>query len=148
MASSPALVTALTDTLASLYALYFRAHSAHWNVEGSQFVSLHAFFGDIYEDTFASIDAIAEDIRQLQSLAPSDLSTLLAQNGPMTTVTATTDAKTLLTEVDRRNTLVLSKLHAAYAVAEPVDEGIANFLQDRLRAHHKWAWQLQALLKG
>lgn len=146
MASS--LTALLRSYIANLYTLYYRAHSAHWNIEGAAFVSLHSFFGALADDTYGSIDTFAEVIRQQNELMPGSFTDLLKEGGEVSTVATTGDPKMLLTECQIRNNMVLSKIHAALSVAEKTDAGIANLLQDRLAAHHKWAWQLRSLLKG
>lgn len=133
------LATSLTDLIAGLYQLYLVAQSAHWNVTGPQFVSMHKFFGDLYDDTFDSIDGFGEALRQHGYLAPSEIAAKIA---------ATTDAKEWLTAAEDANASVLEMLQAAYDAAEDAkDCGLSNYVQDRLLAHRKWQWQLVALME-
>ena len=134
-----ALATTLTDLIANLYQLYLVAHSAHWNVTGPQFVSLHQFFGTLYEDTFGSIDGFAEGLRQHGYLAPSDITAK---------TTATTEADAWLKAAEDANAEVLTLLQATYDAAEAAQDcGLSNYTQDRLLAHRKWQWQLVALME-
>ena len=48
----------LKIAFADTYAFYVKAQNYHWNVEGVLFKQLHAFFEEIYEDVFGSIDSI------------------------------------------------------------------------------------------
>lgn len=143
-----AFVTASQQLMADLYALYFRAHSAHWNVEGPFFGPLHDFFGKIYDDVFTSIDTVAEGLRFHKFYVPATLRTmskttnvadiLIDDGNPMRHLQAVLDA----------NTLVLTSLHAAFNATEAIsDVGLANFFQDRIMQHDKWAWQLRSHLK-
>ena len=66
-----ALVGALRELLGNVYGMYFRAHSAHWNVEGPNFAEYHGFLGTFYEAVFDQTDAIAEHIRALGSYPPT-----------------------------------------------------------------------------
>ena len=64
------LVDSLKKLQANAFQMYAQAHGYHWNVEGMLFKELHAFFLEIYEDVFDSIDPIAENLRKLDSTAP------------------------------------------------------------------------------
>lgn len=147
MADSAKLIVALKQLLAHSYVMYFRAHSAHWNVVGGQFITLHGFFGDIYSDIFGSIDRVAEAIRQHNEYAPVDLSALLKSGSSQEKVTAGGSGPALLAELRELNTKLMK--HLAYtrtAAEEAGDFGLANFIQDREAVHLKWDWQLKALL--
>ena len=59
------LNTSLKIVMANTYAMYFKAHGFHWNVEGKDFSQFHDFFSGIYQELFAAVDTIAEEIRAL-----------------------------------------------------------------------------------
>lgn len=63
----------LKTVLATTFAFYLKAHKFHWNVMGSDFAQQHEFLGDLWEETFAAIDPIAESIRTLGEFAPGSL---------------------------------------------------------------------------
>ena len=48
---------------ANTFLMYFKAHSYHWNIEGSDFPQMHEFFGDLYDEIYGSVDKFAEEIR-------------------------------------------------------------------------------------
>jgi starvation-inducible DNA-binding protein len=64
----------LKQLLASNFAYYLKAHYFHWNVEGSDFVQYHTYFGDLYGELWGAVDTIAEHIRILGVYAPGSLS--------------------------------------------------------------------------
>lgn len=64
---------ALKVVLADSFVMYFRAHSYHWNVEGSNFGEMHGFFGGIYEEMHGTVDVWAEYLRTLNEYAPASL---------------------------------------------------------------------------
>jgi len=141
----------LSDTLkkviADSYVLYFKAHSFHWNVEGSDFAQYHDFLGNFYEDVYGAIDSYAELVRTLDQYAPTSLSRLLSLSS-LSEMSSIPDAKGMLTELKRDNDMFLAVLVAAYDEAEKASEfGISNFLQDRIQAHEKHAWMLRAITK-
>ncbi len=43
------LISQLRTILGTKFALYFKAHSYHWNVEGPDFPEYHGFLGDFYD---------------------------------------------------------------------------------------------------
>ncbi len=46
--------------LANLAVLNAKLHNIHWNVEGKEFMQVHKFTEEIYEDLFEKLDEIAE----------------------------------------------------------------------------------------
>ena len=153
MAHEPAeraLIQCLEPLIGNLFAMYARAHGAHWNVEGPWFPVLHGFFGSLYEDVFGSIDHFAEALRQHRAYAPCGLDELFdlgtLPEGPKFDCA---DPRDLLGELQRMNTALMAALSEARDCADAArDFGLSNFIQDREAAHLKWDWQLRAMLKG
>jgi starvation-inducible DNA-binding protein len=141
------LVKALKTAMADVVTFYFMAHGYHWNVEGQDFSQYHSLFADIYEDAYGSLDPLAENIRKLDDYAPFSLQKFI----DLRTVefkdvdpTPKAMAKSLL----KANETVLETIGAAFKAADSADEqGIANFLAERIDMHNKWAWQLRASTK-
>ena len=69
------LIDGLKKLQANVVSMYAQSHGYHWNVRGMLFKEIHAFFLEIYEDVFDSIDPISENIRKLGVMAPFGLST-------------------------------------------------------------------------
>lgn len=144
---TPDLAEELNELLANVFALYFKAHSAHWNVTGPDFAEYHELFAEIYDDVYGSIDPLAENVRKLgkptfTNLAALVLSSEFGLNDP-----ATTDARELAKDLRDSNTALLEEIAEALICAGMHNQqGIFNFLADRQDAHQKWAWQLSASL--
>ena len=142
--SSP-LTESLNNLLSNTAVLYFSSHRAHWNVEGVDFREYHDLFGEIYEDTYDSIDPIAESIRKL-----GDFPIALGDAEDMSSYeddSATTDARELATDIYEKNKMYLEMVKEAFNVANDSNEqGIANLLAGRIEMHEKWDWQLRASL--
>ena len=49
--------------LANLAVLNTKLHNLHWNVEGKQFMRVHNFTEDLYNDFFEKYDEVAEMIK-------------------------------------------------------------------------------------
>lgn len=138
------LHNSLKIVLADTFTMYFRTHSYHWNVIGPNFSEYHAFFGSLYEELFGAVDLIAEQIRAVNSFAPSSL-------GRLKELTRIEEADTIPTAermfqvLINDNNIVLDSLKQAFDLAEKNEElGLANFLQDRMDIHKKHGWMLRA----
>src|ERR1700674_5315264 len=73
-----AVVIELTKLLADEFVLYTKTRNAHWNVEGTDFHSMHVFFEQQYEQLDETMDSVAERIRQLGHYAPATLQSFLS----------------------------------------------------------------------
>lgn len=136
----------LKELLADVVVFYFRAHGAHWNVKGSDFSEYHALFNEIYEDVYGSIDPIAENLRKLGSLAPFRLSEF-AMMSELVDAVPGQDPMALARDLLNANDIVLDQISDSFDCATMCgQQGIANFLADRMDKHQFWKWQLTASL--
>ena len=137
----------LKTLLATNFAYYLKAHQFHWNVEGTNFGELHDFFQGIYEDAYSALDPTAEYIRYLGEYAPGSLErfTELSEIAGQIKIPR---ARLMLEELYANNDQMLDILNACFASAnEENQQGIANFIAERLSAHGKYRWQLTSYLK-
>jgi starvation-inducible DNA-binding protein len=137
----------LKQLLSTQYSFVIKAQFFHWNVEGPDFGQLHEFFGNIYEDVYGAIDPTAEYIRVLDDYAPgsferfTELSLIQGQ-------IKVPRARLMIQELLADNQVVVDLLNRCFAAADQEDqEGIANFLAERIDAHGKHAWMLRSYLK-
>ena len=138
----------LKTLLATEYAFVIKAQNFHWNVEGPDFQQLHTFFGNIYEEVYGnSIDQTAEYIRTLDQYTPgsferfAEMSLVLGQ-------TKIPRASLMIEELLTDNETVIDLLNQCFASAEEENqEGIANFIAERIDAHAKHAWMLRSFTK-
>jgi len=141
------LADSLKILLATNFAYYLKAHGFHWNVEGPDFSELHGFFQEIYEDAYSAIDPTAEYIRYLGEYSPASFERF----GELTEISGQTKiprARLMLEELKANNDQMLDLLNRCFAEANDANEqGIANFIAERLSAHGKYRWQLTSYLK-
>ena len=141
------LADSLKILLATNFAYYLKAHGFHWNVEGPDFSELHGFFQEIYEDAYSAIDPTAEYIRYLGEYSPASFERF----GELTEISGQTKiprARLMLEELKANNDQMLDLLNRCFAEANDANEqGIANFVAERLSAHGKYRWQLTSYLK-
>jgi starvation-inducible DNA-binding protein len=141
------LIVALKKVLADTFVMYYKAHSYHWNVEGSNFPQYHSFLNDLYEEIFAAVDDIAEHIRQIDGYAPTSLPELKSYS-MISEDEDVVSAMSMMNRLIDANNLVLASLMMAYQAAEQATEiGLSNFLQDRVAAHQKHGWMLKSITK-
>lgn len=67
----------LLKTFSNENVILYKSLSYHWNVEGYNFLSLHQFLKEIYENFFENLDEMAEKIRQCGFYIPNDLNKIL-----------------------------------------------------------------------
>ena len=142
------LADSLKILLATEYAFSLKSQQFHWNVEGPDFAQLHEFFGDLYEEVYNnSIDRTAEYIRALGDYAPgsyerfSELTIIKGQ-------TKIPRARLMIEELLANNDQLLELLNETFAVAEQENQqGIANFIAERIDAQQKHGWMLRSFLK-
>lgn len=133
--------------LASSHSLYLKAANFHWNVEGPDFAQYHEFLGDFYQEIYTTQDTIAEYIRALDVYAPGGLTRfaeltliqdVVGQMSPPEQFAA------LL--VDSRKLLDYLNVTFTVAVTEN-QQGIANFIAERIDAMQKHNWMIRSILK-
>ena len=140
------IVDTVAEALSNSVVMYFKAHGFHWNVMGSDFAQFHDFFQQIYEDVYSSIDPLAEILRKMGSLAPYKLSEFMSMSDVQDSSVGT-NALGMVADLRVANLVTLESLVDAFNVANAQNEqGVANFLAERIDMHQKWNWQLTSYL--
>jgi len=135
----------LKQVQATTFAFAQKAQYYHWNVEGADFVQYHDFLGELYAETVAAVDTIAELVRTIKAYAPGahrmlmDLSIIKDDD-------TVPEAMEMMSRLRDDNALLLDALRVCYQTAEDERQiGISNFLQDRVQAHEKHGWMLRSI---
>lgn len=137
------LEQALKVVLANTFAFYLKCHAFHWNVEGENFVQYHAFLKDLYEETWAAVDGIAENIRTLDMYAPGSFKRF-AELSQIKDQVMVPRAELMFEELLLDNRTVLDSLQTAFELSND-HLGVQNFIQDRITAHEKHGWMIRAI---
>lgn len=142
----------LTDNLkvllASSFALYLKGANFHWNVEGPDFPQYHEFFGKFYSEVYDSIDKTAEYIRALDNYTPAsftrfkELTIIEDQVGGINAIMMFEE---LLADCEEMIAFLMQLFDEATAERQ---QGIANFLAERMDAFQKHAWMIRSILKS
>ena len=139
----------LKQLLANMFIMYFKSHSYHWNIEGSNFKQYHDFFGDLYSSLHASVDTIAEQIRALDVYAPISLEDLYSAKTISEDIAKPVGPKEMFNNLLIVNGEVLKSLKVLFDTASTEDnQGLADFASGLLDTHAKHAWMLKSFSKS
>jgi starvation-inducible DNA-binding protein len=132
---------------ASTAVFAIKTQNFHWNVEGSNFPQYHKLFDDIYGEVYGSLDRCAEFIRVLDAFAPASLiryrELSVIEDQPKIP-----RAELMVAELYQDNQRMVELLKEAFTCANDCNEqGIANFIAERLDAHGKHGWFLRSILR-
>lgn len=122
------LTAVLSDTLSA--SLFLR--TAHWNVEGSDFFPLHAFYGEQYELFDENADTLAERILALGSYARPQIDLRDPSDG---------DPAQVIKVIAANRDLLEEARAAAASAGDAVTE---NMLLPWIEARDKALWMLKA----
>ena len=141
------LIEQLRTILGTNFGLYFKIHSYHWNVEGSNFVEYHKYLGKLYTQIFNNTDLIAEKLRMLETYAPVSL-TRMKEFSDIEEDVSVLEANQMFQNLIVANDRYIIHLRAGIVAAEAANEpAIGNFLQDILDQHQKHGWFLKSITK-
>lgn len=59
----------LNKYLANIAIMIFKLHSLHWNMVGKEFVQLHLYTEEVYDELFLYFDAVAE-LQKMNGVTP------------------------------------------------------------------------------
>jgi len=142
------LTTAIKVLLANTTVMYYKAHQFHWNVEGIEFTQYHEFFGDLYIDVYNSVDPIGELLRKLDEYAPVSIDELYKYKTLEEETTRVVLLSDILSSLIKANEEVLASLNKVFTIANSEkQQGVCNFIADRIDTHQKHAWFLRASAK-
>lgn len=140
------LIEAMKKVLAESFAFRLKAQYFHWNVEGPDFHQYHEMFGKLYEEVDAAVDDVAEHIRALDSYSPGSFSRFIELSS-IKDETLIPPTIGMVTKLYTDNNLLLASLKNARNIADELGEnGIVNFLEERIDVHQKHRWMLKATL--
>jgi starvation-inducible DNA-binding protein len=138
------LISQMKVILASSFSFYLKTQNYHWNVTGPNFAQYHNFFGDLYEEVWASLDTTAEEIRKLGSFAPGSLSRYI-DISRIEDETNVPEASVMFRRLALDNDKLIDLLYMARGTAEKVKAaGTLDYIESRIGVHEKHAWMLKS----
>lgn len=141
------LVDDLKTLLATSFAYSLKTANYHWNIEGEDFIAFHPWLGELYGDVYGTVDRLAEYIRTLQAYTPASL-IRFQELSKVKDQIEVVQYPVIFEQLLNDTMLLINMLNTTFdsAVAER-QQGIANYMAERLDAMQKYAWQLRATLK-
>jgi len=138
------LADALRRVLADTFVMYVHAHGAHWNITGDGFPQYHSFLGDLYGELWGALDGVAEEMRAINVTAPATLPAIYAAS-KIPDKDPGSAWNNIRAQLANENAVLIAGLGEAFAAATEVNnQGVCNFLADRLDKHAKHGWMLNA----
>ncbi|MFK7850427.1 MAG: Dps family protein [Akkermansiaceae bacterium] len=139
----------LNQVVADCYGLLGQLHVAHWNVEGTDFLTLHQMFQTQYEELFVAIDDIAERVRALGKYSEGGVKRLAEMSNVEEVPSASAmSAKDFVSSVLVANeTVIEALLKARDLAADSNDRETEDLMIGRMQVHQKAVWFLKSYLK-
>ncbi len=141
------VTASLRGVLADTFVLYAKTHGFHWNVVGSDFSQLHAFFEEQYRALWDSLDELAERIRALGELAPASLSEMQASHSLKESSGQPTAKEMLKQLLDGHEGVIKSVRKTLETAEKGGDEVTVDLMVERLTYHEKTSWMLRSHLE-
>lgn len=139
----------LNKLLANEFLLYAKTRNAHWNIEGSDFHSMHMFFESQYKQLDEMIDSIAERVRKLGHYITGTLKQYLQLTHLTEYAEYNNDSISFIKELleNHESIIVFLRGNINTFASEFNDAGTSDFITGLMEDHETMAWMLRAHLK-
>ena len=144
-----AVTEILSKALADEFLLYTKTRTAHRNIEGPDFHSMHKFFEDQYNQLDETMDDVAERIRSLGHYAPATLAAFLSLTHLSEKSRGKNDSQGFIKELlaDHEGIIITLRENINKIGNDYHDMGTSDFITGLMEIHEKMAWMLRAHLK-
>lgn len=138
----------LSHILADEFVLYTKTRNAHWNIEGSNFHSLHTLFESQYNEIAEIVDTVAERIRILGNYAPATLKQFLALTQLKEQTRKNNDNINFIKDllVDHETIIAHIRIKIEHIEEQLKDAGTVDLLAGLIAYHEKVSWMLRSHL--
>ena len=142
-------MTKLNTYLANLAVLNIKIHNLHWNIVGSQFVSVHEYLESEYDKAGERLDEVAELIRISGEFPVANLKEYLE----ISTIKEIETSKEV--SIKEALEIVLSDIklqkELALEIRKEADEAdnfpVANVMENHIEDYNKQIWFVESSLK-
>lgn len=138
----------LQEYLANLNVLSAKLHNIHWNVVGKQFMEVHKFTEEVYDEMFENLDAVAELLKMKEETPLSTMADYL-ENASIKEIKAKNFSIDESLEIIREDMKSMKKLATEIrnlADEEGDFETVAIF-EDYVAYYSKNIWFLNSMMK-
>ena len=139
--------TLLNQYVADLHVFNAKLHQLHWNVVGLQFVSIHKYTEELYENVFEKFDEAAEILKIQGDVPLGRVSDYLKVSQIEELETANYSVDFVVKEVKKDLSYLkdlVSKIRAS--AAETDDFETVNVAEDHISYYSKQLWFLAAMI--
>ena len=144
---SEKIVASLNQLLANYHVHYQKLRNFHWNVTGGDFFDLHEKFEELYDESFANIDLIAERIRVF-GMTPYSLMKVYLEKADIKEVGTDLSSKEMVEEVLRDFQMLVDSMdECAIKVADLGDKATEDMLVAFIKSLELHHWMLTSFLK-
>ena len=142
-------MTKLNTYLANLAVLNIKIHNLHWNIVGSQFVSVHEYLESEYDKAGERLDEVAELIRMSGEFSVANLKEYLE----ISTIKEIESSKEI--SIKEALEIVLSDIKLQkeldLEIRKEADEAdnfpVANVMENHIEDYNKQIWFVESSLK-
>ena len=142
-------MTKLNTYLANLAVLNIKIHNLHWNIVGSQFVSVHEYLESEYDKAGERLDKVAELIRMSGEFPVANLKEYLE----ISTIKEIESSKEI--SIKEALEIVLSDIKLQkeldLEIRKEADEAdnfpVANVMENHIEDYNKQIWFVESSLK-
>lgn len=138
----------LQKYLSNLAVLNIKFHNVHWNVVGKQFVRVHTYTEELYDEFFEAFDAVAELLKMKDIMPLSSMAEYL-ENSTVKELKAkefTTDEVLKIVKADLEAMRIMASDIRNGADAEGDFETVGMF-EDFVASFSKNIWFVNSMLK-
>lgn len=134
--------------LSNLSVLNVKFHNIHWNVVGNQFIKVHNFTEEIYDQLFADFDEVAELLKMKDVMPLSTMAEYLA-NATIEEIKAKDFSIKESLEITKKDLEVMRELATEIrnAADEAGDFETVALFEDYVAFYSKNIWFVSAMLK-
>ena len=138
----------LNKVLADELLIYAKTRNSHWNIEGSNFMEMHKFYEEQYEELEEFGDEVAEYIRSIGHYAEGRYADVLKLTHLLESEYSN-DQKKQLQELLNDHETIIRNLRKLIDVFDEKYKDIcaAYFATQMLLKHLKLAWMIRSYLK-
>ncbi len=137
-------VKKLNTLVADFTVFYQKLRHYHWNVQGEQFLQLHAKFEEIYTEVGDVIDELAERIVGLGEVPPHTLAHMLNTTSlkeDEEVPAAHVMVKRTIADIEALNAVLVDALNTAEAGSDRTTVNLLDGIHDGLEGH---LWMLKS----
>jgi len=141
-----AVADQLAKLLADEFVLYTKTRNAHWNVEGTDFHSMHLFFEGQYEQLDELMDSVAERIRKIGHYAPATLTQLLQLTHLTEQSERKNDSTGFLKELLKDHESIIEFIRGNIRPFADTynDAGTSDYITGLMETHEGMAWMIRS----